>query len=91
MSRKTQHVLIGRLVDIQRTLNLSGSEVARRLEVNPSTWTRLVSGEMQPSLRVVQAAVAAFPELRSFCVGLLLLRSTDVADKQKTESAEAVA
>jgi transcriptional regulator with XRE-family HTH domain len=83
---KTQHVLIERLVDIQRTLNLSGSEVARRLGVNPSTWTRLVSGEMQPSLRVVQSAVAAFPELRSFCVGLLLIRSTDSSDRERFET-----
>lgn len=83
MSERTQHPLIGRLVDLQRVYDLSGSEMARRLGVNPSTWTRLVSGEMQPSLRVVQSVVVAFPELRSFCVELLLIRSTHPPDTQK--------
>jgi predicted transcriptional regulator len=86
MTGKRPHRLIERLMDIQRVLGLSGSEMARRLEVNPSTWTRLVAGDMQPSLRIVQAVVAAFPELRSFCVELLLIRSDTSADQQKTEA-----
>lgn len=87
MATKPPHVLVTRLVDVQRSLGLSGSEMARRLEVNPSTWTRLVEGDIQPTLRIIQATVAAFPELRSFCVGLLLIRSTDVPDQQKSEVA----
>lgn len=85
MTTKAPHVLIDRLVDVQRRLGLSGSEMARRLGVNPSTWTRLVSGDMQPSLRIVQAVVVAFPELRSFCVELLLIRSTDPTDQHHLE------
>lgn len=87
MATKPPHVLVTRLVDVQRSLGLSGSEMARRLEVNPSTWTRLVEGDIQPTLRIVQATVAAFPELRSFCVGLLLIRSTDSSDSQKVQVA----
>lgn len=89
MVGRTQHPLTQRLMDLQRVLDLSGSEMARRLKINPSSWTRLVSGEMQPSLRIVQAAVAAFPELHSFCVGLLLIRSTSTANQEKTVPAEA--
>lgn len=84
MANKPPHVLVTRLVDVQRNLGLSGSEMARRLDVNPSTWTRLVDGDIQPTLRIVQATVAAFPELRSFCVGLLLIRSAEVPDTQNT-------
>lgn len=87
MATKQPHTLIVRLMDLQRVLDLSGSEMARRLEVNPSTWTRLVTGEMQPSLRIVQATVRAFPELRSFCVELLLIRSDPDSDQQREEVA----
>lgn len=85
MTARTQHPLIERLTDVQQTYGLSGSEMARRLEINPSSWTRLVAGDMQPSLRIVQAVVAAFPELRSLCVELLLIRSTDPTDSHTSE------
>jgi predicted transcriptional regulator len=84
MATKQPHTLVVRLMDLQRVLGLSGSEMARRLEVNPSTWTRLVSGDMKPSLRIVQATVKAFPELRPFCVQLLLISSDSDTNQQKT-------
>lgn len=87
MALKPRHPLIQRLMDLQRGLGISGAEMSRRLGVNQSTWVRLVAGEMQPSLRVVQATVAAFPELRSFCVELLLIRSDLPADQEMLEAA----
>jgi predicted transcriptional regulator len=83
MSTERLHPLIERLIDIQRSLGLSGSEMARRLEINPSSWTRLVGRDMQPSLRIVQSAVRAFPEVRSLCIELLLIRSIEVTDTHK--------
>lgn len=82
MEPKPRHPLMDEIVRIQDRDGLSGSEVARRLEVNQSTITRLMSGELQPSLRVVQRVNRAFPELRSFCAGLLLISSDSAAHKQ---------
>lgn len=82
MATKTPHVLVVRLMDIQKSLGLTGSEMARRLHVNPSTWMRLTEGDIQPTLRIVQETVASFPELRSLCVELLLIRSRYQADQQ---------
>ena len=87
MADKARHPLIQRLMDVQRAFSLSGSEMARRLGINPSSWTRLVSGELQPSLRLVQSAVAAFPEVRPFCVQLLMIRSDSNADSQSMAEA----
>lgn len=82
MADKARHPLVQRLIDLQQAFGLSGSEMARRLDVNPSSWTRLCSGELQPSLRVVQAAAAAFPEVRSLCVETLMIRTVSDADRQ---------
>lgn len=84
MADKARHPLIQRLMDLQQAFGLSGSEMARRLSVNPSSWTRLCSGEMQPSLRIVQAAAAAFPEVRSLCVQTLMIRTESSADLQES-------
>lgn len=83
MADKARHSLIQRLMDLQQAFGLSGSEMARRLDVNPSSWTRLCSGELQPSLRVVQAAAAAFPEVRPLCVELVMTRIETHADHQE--------
>lgn len=82
MQAKQRHPLIGELVRVQERDGLSGSEVARRLDVNPSTITRLVAGDMQPSLRIVQAISAAFPELRPRCAQLLLISNDARADRE---------
>lgn len=84
MAARTQHPLIGRLIDTQNARGISGSEMSRRLGINPSTWTRLVAGDVQPSLRVVQAVASAFPELRSFCVDLLMIRRDTHEDSHNT-------
>lgn len=89
MAENIPHSLVIRLLDVQRSRNLTHGEVARRLKIDPATWTRLRAGTSQPSLRVVQSAVAAFPEVRSFCVELLMIRTGLSEEMQKT--AEAVA
>lgn len=87
MAKQPPHPLAVRLLDVQRERGLSGSEMSRRLQINPSTWTRLMAGDVQPSLRVVQAAVGAFPEVRSFCVELLMIRRDHVEDSDGPERA----
>lgn len=86
MADKPPHPLVVRLLDVQRARGLNGSEMSRRLHINPSTWTRLVASDVQPSLRVVQEAAAAFPEVRSFCVDLLMIRRG--VDEETQESVE---
>lgn len=80
MEPKPRHPLMDEIARIQERDGLTGSELARRLEVNQSTITRLMTGEMQPSLRNVQRVNRAFPELRSFCARLLLISNDDSAD-----------
>ena len=87
MADKARHPLIQRLMDLQQAFSLSGSEMSRRLEINPSSWTRLCAGDLQPSLRVVQAAAAAFPEVRPLCVQTLMIRTSDVADAETCAAA----
>lgn len=89
MAKQPPHPLAVRLADVQRERGISGSEMSRRLQINPSTWTRLMAGDVQPSLRVVQAAVAAFPEVRSFCVELLMIRSDLIEDAEEPAKASA--
>lgn len=80
--QRQRHPLIDELLRVQERDGLSGSDLARRLQVNPSTITRLMSGDMQPSLRIVQAISSAFPELRSTCAQLLLIGTSNNADEQ---------
>lgn len=84
MDSKQRHPLIDELVRVQTRDNLSGNELARRLNVNPSTITRLTAGDMQPSLRIVQAINASFPELRPHCVQLLMISNDSVADREQS-------
>jgi len=87
MAEKARHPLIQRLMDVQQAFSLSGSEMSRRLEINPSSWTRLCAGDLQPSLRVVQAAAAAFPEVRPVCVQTLMIRTEQAAGDAAVEVA----
>jgi predicted transcriptional regulator len=87
---KSRHPLIDEVARIQGRDGLSGSDVARLLAVNPSTVTRLLSGEMQPSLRIVQAVNEQFPELRVRCAELLRIGIVNHADEQDVISAGAV-
>lgn len=87
MAENRVHPLVIRLEDVQRSRSLNHAEMARRLEIDAGVWTRLRQGTVQPSLRVVQSAVAAFPEVRSFCVELLMIRTGVDADHQ-SEPAE---
>lgn len=82
MESKPRHPLMDEIARIQERDGLTGSDLARRLEVNQSTITRLMSGEMQPSLRNVQRVNRAFPELRSFCAQILLISSEKTDDRQ---------
>lgn len=82
MDEKARHPFVDRLIEQQRADGLSGSEMARRLGIAPSSWTRLVSGEIQPTLRIAQAAGAAFPALAPECVGLLRIGSDFSASLQ---------
>jgi predicted transcriptional regulator len=86
---KARHPLIDALAAIQERDGLTSADIARRLQVNPSTITRLMSGDMQPSLRTVQMINRTFAELRSQCAALLLIGNDDVADQECP--AEAVA
>lgn len=91
METKGRHPLIEQIARIQTRDSLTGADVARRLEVNPSTITRLMAGDMQPSLRIVQMVNRAFPELRSQCAALLLIGNESIADQEYPEPAQAVA
>lgn len=83
---RVRHPLVGSLVSIQTRDGLTGAEMARRLNVVPSSYTRLVSGEMQPSLRIVQAVSQAFPELRAQCAKLLQISEVNEAELQGSEA-----
>ena len=91
MDAKDRHPLLVEVAKIQIREGLTGADVARRLEVNPSTVTRLMAGDMQPSLRIVQMVNRAFPELHSHCAALLLIGNSAVADETCSDRAPAVA
>jgi DNA-binding XRE family transcriptional regulator len=69
---------------IQVRDGITGNALAARLEVNPSTITRLMKDGMQPSLRLVQMVNREFPELRPFCAQLLRISDRTVADEEYT-------
>lgn len=85
MADRQPHPLIVSVMQIQDSEGITGAEVARRLEVNPSTWTRLTKGDVQPTVRVVQKVARAFPALQLQCVNLLLIGKNQNADKQEPE------
>lgn len=86
-----RHPLIESVVQIQESQALTGSEVARRLQINPSTWTRLTAGDLQPSLRVVQGIAREFPTLQLQCVNVLLDGNQEAAIEQDTAEPAEVA
>ena len=83
MAERGRHPLIDSVVRCQQAEGISGNEVSRRLEINPSSWTRLVAGDMQPSIRIVRAIARAFPSLQQECVSLLLIGTTSSAGEQE--------
>lgn len=87
MEPKARHPLIDELAQIQARDGLTGNDLARRLEVNPSSITRLMRGDMQPSLRIVQMVNREFPELRPACALLLLIGNERDADTQSLQAA----
>lgn len=87
MTPKVRHPLIDELARIQARDGLTGNDLARRLEVNPSSITRLMHGDMQPSLRIVQAVNREFPELRSVCAVLLRISDSSEANSHTMEAA----
>jgi predicted transcriptional regulator len=82
---KARHPLMDEVAKIQVRDAISGNALALRLEVNPSTITRLMRGEMQPSLRIVQMVNREFPELRSFCAQLLRISDSVIPDQNQVE------
>lgn len=87
MEPKARHPLIDELAQIQARDGLTGNDLARRLEVNPSSITRLMRGEVQPSLRIVQMVNREFPELRPSCALLLRIRTEESSDSQTLQAA----
>lgn len=84
MTIKARHPLVDQLVSIQQRDGLTGTEMSTRLGVAGSSYTRLLSGELQPSLRLVQSVCRAFPELQSFCASLLQIDNHETSDQQVT-------
>lgn len=85
MEPKARHPLMEEVAKVQARDGISGNALAVRLEVNPSTITRLMRGDMQPSLRIVQMVNREFPELRPSCARLLRIGYDDVADREYIE------
>lgn len=90
MSRAT-HPLMSKLEEIRVARGLSGSEMARRLGVAPSSWTRMVRGGMQPNIDLIPVAAREFPEVRFFVVERLLISTTDTAEMQSLDTVEVAA
>lgn len=84
-----RHPLIDRVIELQTAEGITGSEVARRLNIDPSSWHRLTYGTMQPSIRVVRAISRAYPVLTSHCVQVLLI-GNESSPEQDNEPVAAV-
>jgi hypothetical protein len=61
--------------------------MAARLDLDPSSYSRLLSGAMKPSIRVVRAIARAFPELRAACVSMLLDDDSPAEQSERVEAA----
>lgn len=88
MTGRPTHPLIESVMQIQDSEGITGAEVARRLSVNPSTWTRLTRGDVQPTVRMVQRIARAFPTLQLQCVNLLLNSNDHTAEEQEPATVE---
>lgn len=66
-TQPSPHPLIARLVEVQQRERLSQTDLASRLGLERSVCSRLLSGQVQPSIRVVSAIARAWPELRDAC------------------------
>lgn len=58
-------IFLEALWEAARERGLSDSALARRLGVHPSLVSRLRGGNYSPTIRTIDAAVVAFPELES--------------------------
>ncbi len=77
---KGPHPLIVKLEEIRSERGLSRVEMARRLGVSASSYTRMANNGMQPNINLIPAAATAFPEVRFFVVERLLIGTNVDAD-----------
>ena len=70
-----QHELISLLRTRQGDAGLTDGEMAKRLGISRALWQRLVAGERGVSLRVMQGAMAAFPDLTPQVLDFFLTRN----------------
>ena len=71
------HPLIASLATIQRRERLSQGDMASLLEISRSLYSRLLAGEVQPTVRVVREIARAYPELRDACAAMVLGEDQD--------------
>lgn len=69
------HTIITTLRERQGDAHLTDGEMARKLGISRTFWRRLVSGERQMSLRVLQGAIAAYPDLAPQGIDVILPRN----------------
>lgn len=67
-----RHPLIAQLVVVQQRESLTGVATADRIGISDSLYSRLVSGNVAPTVRVVRGIAHAFPELRDACAATVL-------------------
>lgn len=77
---KGPHPLIVKLEEVRAERGLSRIEMARRLGVSASSYTRMANNGMQPNINLIPVAASAFPEIRFFLVERLLISTNQVAD-----------
>ncbi len=50
-----------RIIDLMEVLNLTQSDMSRRLELNRSTLNGIIKGRQKPSFKVIQTILRTFP------------------------------
>ena len=58
--------MIQRLIEIQKTLNVSDSKFAQRIGISRALWYSMKHGKSLPGSKSIPAILKAFPELAQY-------------------------
>lgn len=75
--------LVAKLVEIQDREGLNGVEFARRLGVHTSYWHLVRQGDRGVGRKLLDGALAAFPEFASFYAQFLTFRQDPLASEKR--------
>ena len=59
------------LAVMQKTANMTRTEVAKKLGISRPMWTYLETGRRNPGSAFYKGAIAAFPELTNLCISVI--------------------